>query len=133
MSQENVEVMRQFHEAFNARDVERCLSLMHPDVEMVPITARMEGTVYRGHAGVSAFLAGFDDDWEVFVTVPVEFRDLGDCVMSLGTWDARARASRISLDGHPAAWVAWFRDGKISRQETFTDRAQALEAVGLSE
>ena len=133
MSRENVELMRQFHEAFNARDVDRFLSLMHPDVEVVPITARMEGTVYRGHAEVRAFLAGFDEDWEVFVTVPVEFRDLGDCVMSLGTWEARARASRITLDGQPGAWVAWIRDGKITRQETFTDRGQALEAVGLSE
>ena len=133
MSRENVELMRQFHEAFNARDVDRFLSLMHSDVEVVPITARMEGTVYRGHAEIRAFFAGFDDDWETFVTVPVEFRDLGDCVMSLGTWKARARASHIALDGQPGAWVAWIRDGKIARQETFTDQAHALEAVGLRE
>jgi ketosteroid isomerase-like protein len=132
MSLQNIDVMRRFHEAFNARDVDRFLALMHPDVEVVPITGRMEGTVYRGHAALAAWLAGFDEDWEVFVTVPVEFRDFGDCVMSLGTWEARARASGIDLNGQPGAWVAWMRDGKITRQETFTDRAQALEAVGAA-
>ena len=133
MSRENVEVMQRFHEAFNARDVAGFVALMHPDVELVPITGRLEGTVYRGHSEVRAFLAGFDDDWEVFVTLPVEFRDFGDCVMSLGTWEARGRASGVNLSGQPGAWVAWMRDGKITRQETFTDRAQALEAVGLRE
>ena len=133
MSRENVEVMQRFHNAFNRRDVDAFLALMHPDVELVPITGRLEGTVYRGHAAIRAFFQSFDEDWEVFQTVPHEFQDFGDCVMSLGTWESRGRASGLDLNAHPAAWVAWMRDGKIVRQETFTDRAEALEAVGLSE
>ncbi len=133
MPRENVEVMQRFHDAFNRRDVDAFLALMHPDVELVPITARLEGTVYRGHAAVRAFLESFDEDWEVFETVPDEFQDFGDCVMSLGTWKSRGRASGLDLNAHPAAWVAWIRDGKIIRQETFTDRAEAREAVGLTE
>jgi ketosteroid isomerase-like protein len=133
MSSENVEVMHRFHDAFNRRDVDAVLALMHPDVEIVPITGRLEGTVYRGHAAIRRFFAGFDEDWEVFKTVPVEFQDFGHCVMSLGTWESRGRASGLDLNAQPGAWVAWMRDGKIIRQETFTDRAQALEAVGLSE
>lgn len=130
MSRENVEIMRRFHDTFNRRDVEGFLELMHPDVEIVPITGRLEGTVYRGHAEVRAFLCDFDKDWEVFKTVPCESRDFGDCVMSLGTWESRGRASGIDLNAQPGAWVAWIRDGKIIRQETFTDRVHALEAVG---
>ena len=133
MSRENVEVMHRFHDAFNRRDVDAVLALMHPDVEIVPITGRLEGTVYRGHAAIRDFFRSFDEDWEVFKTVPAEFRDFGDCVMSLGTWESRGRASGLDLNAQPAAWVAWMRDGKIVRQETFTDRAEALEAVGLSE
>ena len=133
MSADNVEIMRRFHETFNRRDVDGLLALMHPEAEVVPITGRLEGTVYRGHAALRAFLSTFDDHWEVFVTVPVEFQDFGDRVMSLGTWEARGRGSGISLTGQPGAWVAWVTDGKITRQETFTDRAQALEALGLQQ
>jgi ketosteroid isomerase-like protein len=133
MSQENVEIMRRFHETFNQRDVDGLLALMHPDVEVVPITGRMEGTVYRGHEEIRTFFQGFDEDWDVFKTVPIEFRDFGHCVMSVGTWEARGRASGLDLNAHPGAWVAWLRDGKIIRQETFTDRAEALEAVELRE
>jgi ketosteroid isomerase-like protein len=53
--------------------------------------------------------------------------------MSLGTWESRGRASDLDLNDHPGAWVAWIRDGRIIRQETFTDRAQALEAVDRPE
>ena len=133
MSRENVEIMRRFHETFNRRDVDAWLELMHPDVELVPITARMEGTVYRGHAEIRRWLTQFDQDWELFRTAPVEFHDLGDRVLVLGTWDARARTSGVTLDAQPGAWVATMREGKITRQETFTNRFDALEAVGLRE
>jgi len=133
MSRENVEIMRRFHETFNRRDVDAWLGLMHPDVELVPITARMEGTVYRGHDEIRRWLREFDEDWELFRTTPLEFQDLGDHFLVLGTWDARARTSGVRLDAQPGAWVAAVRDGKITRQETFTNRAEALEALSLSE
>src|SRR4051812_33548282 len=133
MSRDNLDVMRRFHETFNSRDVERFVELMDPDVELVPIMARLEGTVYRGHAAVRRWLKQLDEDWEFFRTTPVEYQDLGEQVLILGTWDARGRTSGIRLDSQPGAWVATLRDGKVTRQETFTDRAQALEAVGLAE
>ncbi|MFN2616252.1 MAG: nuclear transport factor 2 family protein [Thermoleophilaceae bacterium] len=133
MSEQNIETMRRFHEFFNNRDVDAFLELMHPDVELVPITARLEGTVYRGYAEIRDWLRRFDEDWELFQTHPLEYRDLGDHVLILGTWDARARTSGVTLDAQPGAWVATLRDGKIARQETFTNREEALEAVGLRE
>lgn len=33
----------------------------------------------------------------------------------------------------PIVSAFWLRAGKVFREETFTDRAEALEAVGLSE
>jgi hypothetical protein len=33
----------------------------------------------------------------------------------------------------PIVAAFWLRAGKVFREETFTDRADALEAVGLSE
>lgn len=133
MSPSNVELVRSLHEAFNRRDTQAFLELLDPDVEWVPMMARLEGTVYRGRAEVEGWLAGLDHDWVDLRTDPQEFRDLGDVVLILGTWHARARTSGLVLDSEPAAWVAHIRNGKVIRQETFTDRAHALEAVGLRE
>jgi ketosteroid isomerase-like protein len=91
--------------------------------------ARLEGTVYRGRAEVERWLAGLDHDWVDLRTEPREFRDLGDVVLILGSWHARARTSGVVLDSEPAAWVARIRHGKVVRQETFTDQDQAFEAA----
>jgi ketosteroid isomerase-like protein len=131
MSRHNVELVRRLHQAFNERDIETFLELLHPDVEWVPMMARLEGAVYRGRAEVRRWLAGLDHDWVDLRTEPREFRDLGDMVLILGSWHARARTSGLVLDSEPGAWVARIRDGKVVRQETFTDRNQAFEAVGL--
>jgi ketosteroid isomerase-like protein len=129
MSRQNVELVRRLHQAFNRRDTETFLELLDPDVEWVPMMARLEGAVYRGRAEVERWLVGLDHDWVELRTDPREFRDLGEVVLILGTWHARARTSGLVLDSEPAAWVAHVREGKVIRQETFTDRAQALEAV----
>jgi ketosteroid isomerase-like protein len=131
MSRQNVELVRRLHQAFNQRDTETFLGLLDPDVEWVPMMARLEGAVYRGRAEVERWLVGLDHDWVELRTEPQEFRDLGDVVLILGSWHARARTSDLVLDSEPGAWVARVRDGRVVRQETFTDRAQALDAVGL--
>jgi ketosteroid isomerase-like protein len=46
MSQENVEIVRRVHEAFNARDVKAVLELVRPDVEWRP--ALFGGGMWRG-------------------------------------------------------------------------------------
>lgn len=133
MSQENVELARRFHRAFNKRDRDAIAEIFDPDVEWIPLMAKLEGAAYHGHHGVNHWLDELDRDWVEFVTEPREFRDLGDVVLILGTWHARARHSDLTIDDQPGAWVAEIRNGRIVRQETYTDQAQALEAVGLSE
>jgi ketosteroid isomerase-like protein len=128
-----VDLLRRCHEAFNERDIEGFLELLHPEVEWVPIMARLEGAVYRGREQLRSWISELDRDWAEFRTEPREFRDRGDVVVAFGTWHARGRASGLILDSQPAAWVAHIRDGKVARQETFTDRDQALEAAGLKE
>src|SRR5918999_3941183 len=109
MSRENVEVVRRFHDAFNRRDVDGLRSLFHPDAEYIPILAKLEGRSYHGPDEVVRWLSELDRDWENFRTVPDEFQDLGDRVLSLGTWQARARTSGVTLDSQPGAWVTLVR------------------------
>jgi ketosteroid isomerase-like protein len=95
--------------------------------------AVLEGRVYRGHAGVREWIERLSEDWDVFEANQEEFRLVGDRVLVLGHWHARARGSGIELGTQPASWVVDVQDGKVARLQTYTDRKEALEAVGLSE
>jgi ketosteroid isomerase-like protein len=138
MSQENGEIVRQLFgaagRAINLGALDELYRLLAPDVEWVPINATLEGTRYRGHDGVRHWIEDMNRDWDFFEARPEEVRDLGDdrC-LALGTWRARGRSSGVELDSQPAAWLVQLQEGKAVRMQTFTDRAKAFEAAGLSE
>jgi ketosteroid isomerase-like protein len=133
MSHENVETARRLFPAFNSRDIATLVELLDPDVEWVPIMAVREGRVYRGHEGVKRWIEDLEEYWELFEMEAEEFRDLGDRVLALGCWRARGRVSGVGLGNEPGTWLTHFRAGKVVRMQTFTDRAEGLEAAGMSE
>ena len=132
MSRENVDVVRRWTEAYNARDMEGLAALTDPDFEFRSIFVSVE-SVFRAPDGFpSAYFKTLDDAYESFVVTPSEFIDAGAAVLLLATADWRGRGS--GAEGKtPIATASWLRSGKLLRSETFTDRAQALEAVGLRE
>ena len=52
MASADEEILRRAYEAFNARDIEAVLVLMHPEVDW---PNGMEGGRVRGHAGVREY------------------------------------------------------------------------------
>ena len=133
MSQENVDTVRSLFPAFNRRDIAGLLATLDPDVEWVPIMAVLEGRVYRGHEGVKEWIEHLDEYWELFEVNAEEFRDLGDRVLALGRWRARGRVSGVGLENEPGTWLVHLKAGRVVRLQTFTDRAEGLEAAGLEE
>jgi ketosteroid isomerase-like protein len=133
VSQENVEIVRRVFDAFNRRNIDAFLGALDPDVEWIPIMAALEGRVYRGHEGTRRWIEDLTADWEFFEPRFEEFRDLGDRVVVFGHWRARGRASAVELENQPGTWLYEVKDGKVVLMRTFTDRAEALEAVGLRE
>jgi ketosteroid isomerase-like protein len=133
MSQENVEIARRHHDAFNRGDIEAFLEALDRDAEWIPIMASLEGRVYRGREEVRRWIGELDMHWETFEVCPEELHDLGDRVLILGHWRARGRASGVTLENQPASWLYEIKDGKIVWMRTYTDRAEALEAAGLSD
>jgi hypothetical protein len=57
MSQENVELARRIVEWFNARDLDALQAHSTDDLEIVPLRAAIEHTVYRGPGAGAAFEA----------------------------------------------------------------------------
>jgi ketosteroid isomerase-like protein len=126
---------RRMHPAFNrtfSEGSDELFEVLHPEAAWIPITAVLEGTCYRGEDEIRAWIEEMKGQWELYETRPQEFHDLGDGrVLILGTWRARGRNSGVELDSQPAAWLIDCEAGRVTRMQTFTDRAKAFEAAGL--
>ena len=130
MSQENVEIARRWNAAYNRRDMEALFALTASDFEFRSIFLSME-SIYRGHEGLGAYFEAIEDAYERFVVVVDEFIDAGAAVLVAANVEWRGKES--GAEGTmPLLVAAWLRAGVVFRIETFTDRSEALEAVGLS-
>ena len=134
MSEENLETIRLFYEAFNRRLFDDALKYLHPECEIsTALRAPGEPRHFRGREEARVFIVELlADTWEA---VTVEFKEIIEApdgrVLAVERWRTRGRAG-IELDTELTDVYA-FREGLIVRVDGFTDKAQALEAAGLSE
>ena len=130
-----MDTARRFHPAFNRAFKEgsdELFELLDRNAEWIPLTAVLDGIAYRGEEEVRAWIEEIRQQWDSYEIVSSEYRDLGDGrVLILGTWRARGRNSGVELDSQPAAWLVDCEAGRITRMQTFTDRAKAFEVAGL--
>jgi ketosteroid isomerase-like protein len=132
MSQENVEIALQAAEALLRHDRAAWLALANEDVEAIPIRDWPESEV-RGRETVWEFLVNMMDAFEPVPIDSAEFVDAGaDKVLT-----HQRAVFRGSGSGAEVQFEYWFvttiQQGKIRRGQWFVDRAEALEAAGLSE
>ena len=131
MSQENVEIARRWNAAYNRRDRETLFALTASDFEFRSVFLSME-SIFRGHEGLGAYFEAIEDAYERFVALAEEFIDAGAAVLVVTHVEWRGRES--GAEGTmPLLVAAWLRAGEVFRIETFTDRSEALKALGLSE
>jgi ketosteroid isomerase-like protein len=131
MSQENLDIFRRNNEAVSSGDIEAALVALDPEAELIPRRAAVQG-IYRGHDGMRQFMAENADNFDRYQVRYQEVRDLGDRLIAFGTVHVRGKESGIEVTT-PTAMVATFRDGKMVRAEDFSERSEALKAVGLEE
>ena len=134
MSQESTEgLVRRWSKAFNRRDMNTLLELTSPDLEFVPYLASLiETTTYRGHEGLRSYFQDADAAWKELHVSQAAAREVGEYVISFGELHGKGRASGLEVRV-PLAWVSEWHDGKLVRLAAYTDKAEALEAVGLAE
>jgi ketosteroid isomerase-like protein len=134
MSEENVEVARQavaaFLEAVMERDRTAFLAVHDQDVELVPIRDGPKPGVRGAEAAWDFYRETFGDRFPIG---DVESVDAGGDNALL---HYRMALSEIGIGAGITVqyWnLATIRQGKIVREQWFADRAEALEAAGLSE
>jgi ketosteroid isomerase-like protein len=133
MSQENVDLTYQAHDAFNRRDLDAYLALMAPDVEFTPYEVLVQGgSAYRGHGGVRSW---WEDSLAVLPDLRSELyevRDLGDMTLVRGRLRGSGAGSGASFERTLWQVIEW-RDKKLVWWRAFETQAEALEAAGLQE
>jgi ketosteroid isomerase-like protein len=132
MSQENVEMVGRFIDAFNRRDVEAFAEMTTPDFEWTTSMMAVEGEVFWGRAGIDTYFERMIDVWDEFRGFAEEYRDLGDRVLWLGRLEGRGRGSGVPVSAQLDI-IFDVRGDRISRMHSYLDHDEALRAAGLPE
>jgi ketosteroid isomerase-like protein len=132
MSQENVEIVRRAYEMVNAT-LELSQELYDPDVEFDVGDVSVEFGVIRGLEPAQEALREY---WQTFENFHVELIEVfhadEDRVITSVEDGGRMKGSGAEV-WNRLFHVTTFRDGKIVRFSSHTDKNRALEAAGLSE
>jgi ketosteroid isomerase-like protein len=134
MSEENVEVVREFIEAGQRQDWERAAKFLDPDAEMHGTVGGLEeGRVSRG---LPAMIREFETEdlgaWEERRLDPEEFLHVDDLVVLRLHEYRRGRGSGVELENDTAV-VFTVRNGRVVRIQGYMDKDAALKAAGLSD
>jgi ketosteroid isomerase-like protein len=124
---------RRWSQAFNERDIAALETLTSADFEFVPYLASLiETNTYRGHDGLRQYFEDAQAAWEEIQVRQAAVREVGDCTISFGELRGKGRASGLEVNV-PLAWVAKWDNGRVVRLKAYTDKTEALQAVGLTE
>jgi ketosteroid isomerase-like protein len=136
MSEENVEVVRAQIDAYNRGDYDAALALLDEEVEWhVPEVAALDAPasgIVQGRARVAEQFARWLEAWETHAFQVTDALSRGDDVFIAGLQVGRGRHSGLYIRV-PTFHVFTVRDQKIVAMRAFPERAEALEAAGLSE
>jgi ketosteroid isomerase-like protein len=154
MSQENVQVVRSFYDALDrfldaywkeprplARafqagslfpEAAEMLAYEHPEIEWKPWSGRIAGT-FRGHRKLMEAWDDWLDQADAYRVAIEEVVDIGDDrVLAVVTLDYTAKITKIRVTARVFT-VYTVREGLIVRVAEYSDRAEALDAIGSSE
>ena len=133
MSPQNVEVLRRAFAAYNRADVDDAFKDFAPEFEcdMSRAVGFNVGEDIYDLTQFRRLVGEYAGTWESFQLGPDEFLDAGDHIVVPFTNRAQGRGG-IQLQGR-STFVWTIRDGAIVKACLYQDRAEALEAAGLSE
>jgi ketosteroid isomerase-like protein len=130
-SKETTELLRQFYECFNQRDLDALLELCAPEVEVYKdpdVVEMVAAFTPRGQERVAQYLRGWLDSWDAYQARPEQILEGGEEVAVLIHLRARGKGSQFEIE-EDMADVFTVRDGKIVRLRLYIQRKDALQAI----
>ena len=137
MSQENVERVRRGYAAFNRGDLADAAKDFDPNIEWrIPfqLPDSPPDETYRGPEGVLHFWETWRSAFDDFRLELEEIIDAGDRIIVFAAVHGRGAGSgaEVQTPTFPQVWT-FGEDGRPVRVEMYQTRAEALDAVGLTE
>ncbi len=138
MSRENVDVVRSGYEAVNDMlergDVDRALieKLWTADCVLRPSGILPESAEMHGYDGIARFINNQMEAFDELQVEPLEFVDAGESVVVPVRFGGKARYTGMDVT-FSVVHVVTMRDGRVARTDMFPEKAEALEAAGLSD
>lgn len=132
MSPANVEMIRKVIDAFNERGFssEGALSFFDEAVVFEEPPEQPAPRVAHGREEAARIFAQFDEAWEQHTSEPQEFIVVDDERVLVLTIEHFRGRDGIEIS-QPCGSLFTLRDGKVTRMQSFWERATALEAAGL--
>ena len=131
MSQENVELVRRIFEGWSRGDFSVGADLLAPEFEWQQHAEAVEPGVRRSDE-VGNSLRNIFEIYENFRVEPDDFVDAGEKVVVTARVSGTER--RTGLPVHGSWEFVWtVQGGRLVRNEVYANRADALEAAGLSQ
>jgi ketosteroid isomerase-like protein len=130
-SKETTELLRQFYEYFNQRDLDAVLELCAPEVEVYKdpdVVEMVAAFTPRGRERVAQYLRGWLDSWDAYQARPEQILEAGEEAAVLVHLRARGKGSQFDIE-EDMADVFTVRDGKIVRLRLYIRRQDALQAI----
>jgi ketosteroid isomerase-like protein len=132
MSEESVKFVLDAYARFNAGEKVPEPWFFTPDVEYRAAREDPDSAVHHGLDAVRAQYASWVDAYPDLAADPLEAKDGGDNVFLWLRFSGHGEGSGAPVEME-LAHVLTMRDGKVARIAEYSDRAEALEAAGLSE
>jgi ketosteroid isomerase-like protein len=145
MSQQNVEIVRRIYAALDLSvpgsvsrydgPPESVKDVIDPEIEWQgPREFPDLAETVHGYTGMARYGAKIAEALDDYRMVPERFIDAGgDRVLVFSREGGRGKGSGAEVQTHLTAHIWTLRDGKAVRMQSIWERADALEAVGLSE
>jgi ketosteroid isomerase-like protein len=132
MSEEKADLVRSAYERLNQRDIEGLVALCD-ETFLLDMSERVfNPDTYRGHDGIRRFCADVDEAWETYHWTVEEALAADDSVVAMLHCQGTSRHGGPQVDWR-VAWLWIVQGGKALSIRFFRNRADALEAAGLSE
>jgi uncharacterized protein len=133
MSQENVEVVKEFTRRFERGDRDGWREYFDPNVVFDTSATKMPTAgVYHGHQGIERFFRDWLGTWRDYGIATREYIDAGDSVVIVFRQSGTGRSSGVRIE-RDFFGVYELRESKVVRYHMYESREEAIEAAGLSD
>ena len=130
MSEENVEIVRRMHAAFDRGDADGALAFFDPEV-VADHSARFGGEIGHGREELRRIITDWVGAFSEFRAEIVEIRDLGGgLVLLLTAHHGRGKGSGVEVTDRFAVLYE-IRDAAITRMTLFLTTDEALAAAAV--